>query len=245
MSRPHGRWAEPAAPACLAACFALGVALLLLSCHGPPEAPGGSYFPMVPETRWVYALRSPRGSSQIEVRARGERSLPGRAQPVFVMDETIRGFGAGFVETSPVAYVVEGGYVARITAVDYAESGALRALGEADATLVLPLDPRPGQRWSQQTTLFQTPEGGGGSMGWSAEVRPLTSVVVPAGRFDDVVEIELVYSNLGGGSAEPQVLYRDYYARGVGLVRSVAVDPRDASAVQVEQVLLEHHPAAR
>lgn len=218
------------------------VGCLLCACRTMPPPTESGYFPMVPGARWVYELRSPLGNGEIEVRARGSMLLPGHAVSVFVMDETVRGSDFAFVETSPVAYVIQGDYVARIGAVDYSASNELLSLGEDPPTLVLPLDPRPGQRWSQRTTLFGTAEGPGAFMGWTSSVRAAASLRVPAGRFDDVLEVRSAYRDRAGGDAEPRIVYRDYYARGVGLVRSVAEDPSGDPAKRVEQVLIEYRP---
>ena len=214
---------------CWGASLALIALGLLLACRPPQQPASGAsadqYFPMIEGAQWVYQLRSGMGRLEIEVTARGQMSLPGAAGQAFVMDEKNRGPDLGFVETSPVAYVVREGYVARISGISYDDSGGLRLLGQDSPTWILPLDPKPGYRWSQQTRLFQTPEGGGAQLGWSGLVKARTRVAVPAGHLDDVAEIETLYRNATGRDLAPQVRYRDYYARGVGLVRSVTEDP--------------------
>lgn len=200
------------------------------------------YFPMIGGGRWVYRLSTGRGNLQMEVTARGEMALPDGRGNAFVMDERNLGPNLGFVETSPVAYVAHEGYVARINAIDYDASGQLRTMGLDEPTWVLPLDAAPGQRWVQSTGLFQTPEGGGAQLGWSGEIKALTSVTVPAGRFDDVLEVEIQYRDTTGGDAmASEVVYHDYYARGVGLVRSVSEGRGEGSQMRIEQVLLEYH----
>lgn len=205
-----------------------------------PEAQ--AYFPMVDGGRWVYRLATPAGDLEVEVTARGEMELPGGRGIAFIMDEKNLGPDLGFVETSPVAYVTDGGYVARFSAVDYDTSGTLRMMGLDEPAWVLPLEAAPGHRWVQHTGLFQTPEGGGAELGWSGEVKPLTSVTVPAGHFDDVLEVETHYRDAsGGGGMVDDVVYSDYYARGVGLVRSISQGPSGAPGTRIEQVLLEYH----
>jgi hypothetical protein len=153
------------------------------------------------------------------------------------MDERNRGPDLGFVETAPVAYLVREGYVARISAVDYDAQGKLRLLGEEEPTWILPLDPRPGLAWKQETRLFQMPEGGGARFSWDGEVRPRTAIRVPAGSFADVAEVETRYRDLSEASVAPRVIYHDFYARGVGLVRSVTEDPSGDAANRVELLL--------
>jgi hypothetical protein len=173
------------------------------------------------------------------VTAVGEKPLPGGLGKVFVMEERNRGPSFGFAEVAPVGYLVRDAYVARLAGIDYDDAGDLRVLGQDEATWILPLDPEPGHAWGQRTRMFQTPEGGGGDLGWSGEVKPRTTVRVPAGRFEDVVEIETVYRDASEGIA-PKIRYRDFYARGVGLVKSVTEDPSGDRSHRIEQVLLQY-----
>jgi hypothetical protein len=227
-------------------CFALLALLLLLAACGERSQPQSGparvdYFPLVPGMRWLYSLRSSLGDVEVEVTARGDMPLPRDRGHVFVMEEKNLGPSLGFVEIAPVGYVVTQGYVGRIAGIDYDGSGQLRLLGQDEPTWILPLDPQPGHGWGQQTAIFQTPEGGGGRLGWSSEVKPRTTVTVPAGRFEDVVEVETVYRDVSEGKGEAKVVYRDYYARGVGLVRSVTEGPSGDAGNLIEQDLLEYH----
>jgi hypothetical protein len=193
---------------------------------------------MVPGAQWVYAMRSSLGKLEVEVTAVGEMPLPGDRGEVFVMEEKNRGPSLGFAPVAPVGYLVQDAYVARLSGIDYDDSGALRLLGQDEPTWMLPLDPEPGSDWTQQTRIFQTPEGGGGELAWRGEVKPRTTVTVPAGRFEDAVEIQTFYRDTSKGIA-PEIVYRDYYVRGIGLVKSVSEDPSGDASHRIEQVLLE------
>jgi len=201
-----------------------------------------SYFPMVQGARWLYELRTGYGGLKLEVVARGLLPVSGSDTRLFVMDERNEGPGLGFVETAPVGYVVEDGYVARFAGVDYAEAGVLRMLGRDEPTRVLPVAPEAGQSWSQHHSLFATPEGGGGKLGWSARIESLDSLRVPAGTFRDVLVVRSSYANESEYENGPptEVFYEDYYARGVGLIRSVTRDTEGGSTRVVEQLLLEY-----
>ncbi len=120
------------------------------------------------------------------------------------------------------------------------ERAGLRLLGRFEPTWILPADPKPGLRWEQETDMFGNAGAGGAKMGWSGEVRPRTSVKVPAGRFDDVLEIHSQYHDASEGSLEPKAIYKDYYARGVGLIQSVTEDPSGNEENRILQVLLEY-----
>ena len=231
-------------PGSRASLLALAAFVLVAGC-GPASQPatgvaGDAYFPMVAGARWLYSLRSDLGRLEVEVTARGEMPLPGAGGAVFVMDERNLGPDLGFAETAPVGYVVEEGYVARIAGLGYDASGHLRLLGQDQPTRILPLEPTPGHRWGQETQLFRTPDGGGARLGWTGEVKTLTPLSVPAGRFEEVVELETLYRDASQGEIAVNVIYRDYYARGVGLVRSVTEDPSGDPAHRIEQVLLEY-----
>lgn len=220
-------------------------ALLALGCSRANHPAEGSaaeeYFPLVEGAHWVYEVRSTLGSLKLESTARGLLTLPQERGEVFVVDETNLGPSLGFVETSPVGYYAsEEGYLTRLTAIDYDDDGELRFVGEEDPTWFLPLEPREGHRWGQLTKMFQTPEGGGGDLGWNGEIRGLTEVSVPAGDFKDAIEVRLTYRDAGEPGVEPLMIYWDYYVRGVGLVRSVAEDPGGDDTKRIETVLLSY-----
>jgi hypothetical protein len=225
---------------------AVAAAGLLAGCRGDAVPATGeaaaSYFPMVPGAHWRYELQTELGGLELDVVARGSMPVRGREGLVFVMEEKNEGPDFGFVRTAPVGYVVEEGFVARFAGVDYVGDDELLLLGRDEPTRVLPLEPEVGQSWDQHHSMFATPEGGGGKMGWSARVESLASLRVPAGTFRDVVVIHSTYTNESEYEHGPatRVFYEDYYARGVGLVRSVTRDTEGGSERVVEQVLLEY-----
>lgn len=200
---------------------------------------GEAYFPLVAESHWTYEIRSEIGRTQLEVRALGERSLPPYGL-VFLMEESTPEQVLGFAKTAPVAYVRDDGYVARIAGLGYDSHGLLRPLGQDAPTWILPREPRNGAEWTQENRLFGGPgEGSGARMRWSGSVRVLPELRVPAGTFDEVLEVRTAYRD-PVASADPQVIYVDHYARGVGLLHSVTFDPQAEGRVVVEQWLLTY-----
>lgn len=231
--------AVPGTVAVLLLCLALaGLAACSEGGSGTP-VPGLGYFPLAEGAVWKYELRTAAGALKLEVTARGEMELPDGGGEAFVMDERNLGPSMGFEETAPVAYRVEGGYVSQIKAVGYDSQGQLRLLGQSQPTRILPIDPVAGQAWGQDHSLFDTPEGGGAEIGWSSDVIGQTQVTVPAGTFD-VVEVASRYYDGHDRDLAPKVLYRDFYAKGVGLVRSLAEDPSGDASHTIEQVLLSY-----
>jgi len=222
---------------------ALWVALLL-SCGDSRQPASGdaavSYFPMVGGTSWRYVISTADGSLEVEVTAKGATTVPGEDAEIFLMDERNLGPDFGFDEVAPVGYLVEEGFVARIEGIGYDGAGVLRRLGQDIATRVLPVDPQPGDSWEQSNRLFGTPEGGGASMGWLSHVGELTQVSVPAGRFEDVVEVVTTYFDDARDPQKAKVVYHDYYVRGVGLVKSVTEDPSGDPSNRIEQVLVDY-----
>lgn len=187
----------------------------------PPRAAGAageSYFPMLAGTRWVYAVSGLLERGGLEVVARGVRPVRGAPAPLFLVDEAASGgpFGG---DRGLAGYLVVEGYVGRFSFLSEDADGSVRLVG-SEPTWVLPVDPRAGQRWRQRTHVFTTPESAGGAQSWEGEVERAAAVSVPAGRFEDVLVVRSRTRD-PTVSDEPLVSYEDYYARGVGLVRSV------------------------
>jgi hypothetical protein len=52
--------------------------------------------------------------------------------------------------------------------------------------------------------------------------------------------VQTVYRDASLDDLDPKVVYHDFYARGVGLVKSRTLDPSGNSANTVEQVLVSY-----
>jgi hypothetical protein len=195
---------------------------------------------MVPGARWVYTLDLGVAETEIEVEARGAMPVPGFADPVFIVDESNHGETFGMVERAPTGYVVIGDYLARLTGIDYDKEGKLQTLGEGAPAWILPVVPQPGQNWTQKTQMFTTPEGGGATLDWTGRVISVGRMRVPAGEFDDVVEVHVEYWDRSVNEDGPVMTYDDSYARGVGLIRSVTRNAMQGSGQIVEQRLVRY-----
>ncbi len=220
------------------------VCAALLAC-APDRQPatgeaGEDYFPLVEGTRWKYQLQSPVGELEVEMKAIGDRELP-RFGPAFIIEERNLGAAMGFVRTAPVAYLQDDEFHLRLVGIDYNDKGDLVLLGEDFPVRLLPTEPEDGQSWQQSTRMFGTPEGGGGKLGWDGKVSHVDEVTVPAGTFRDVLLVETVYIDESESTPEPQVAYRDYYARGVGLIKSETDDMEKSEKNHMEQLLLEYN----
>jgi hypothetical protein len=212
---------------------ALALAGMLLACAGcqRPAEPE-TWLPRVAGALWVYERRTPDGHSELRVDALGERQIPRLDRVVFLMRET-HSAAEGFDAANPVGYVEQDGYLARLEGLVYDRDGRLRMLGDGQATRVLPLAPRPGAHWVQETRVLAA--GGGGSrQRWTASVRTHEPVEVPAGPFGDVIEVRTTLRDARGAV---RARYRDVFAREVGLIYGVAFGPQDPAPVEELRLL--------
>jgi hypothetical protein len=189
----------------------------------PPRAPGvaaQAWFPLVDGGRWVYEVRAGFGKSRLEVTAQGLRAVKGAPAPLFIMQERSVGGPFGMQDDGLAGYLIADGYLSRFSFLSRDPDGGIRLMG-SEPTRVLPVEPREGEGWMEQTHVFTTPESRGGEQTWRASVERVKSLRVPAGTFHDLLLVRSDYLD-PTVSKEPLVSYEDYYARGVGLVRSVS-----------------------
>ena len=221
------------------AVFALA---LLAGCRGspPPRAPGAAsadFFPLVKNAHWVYRLDLVVTKTQIEVVAKGQTEVEGLDTAPFVMDERNLGQNFGMAPVGPTAYVTEDGFLARYSGLDYTSGDHLKMLGREDPTRVIPLGATPGAEWTNETRLMEQPEGGGGLIKWTGRTKLADAVTVPAGTFSDVILVETEYWDPQIDADNPLISYQDWYARGVGLLRSVTRNAREGNKLMAEQTL--------
>jgi len=210
----------------------------------PTRASGNAekdYFPLVPGARWRYKLALEIGAAEVEVVARGDTTVEGLAGLAFVMDEHALGAEAlGIAEVGPTAYVARDGFLCRYTGLDYRSPDHLKMLGQEDPARVMPIGGAAGQEWTNETRLLQQPEnGGGGLIKWTGRTKRVDVLLVPAGEFKDVLLVETEYWDESISKDEPLLAFEDYYARGVGLLRSVTKNLAAGGAQMAEQTLLD------
>jgi hypothetical protein len=206
-----------------------------------PGVAAQEYFPLVPGAHWRYKLALEIGSGEVEIVARGDAAIEGLAGLAFVMDEhALSAEQLGIAEVGPTAYVARDGFLCRYTGLDYREPERLRMLGGEDPARVMPLGATPGSSWTHETRLLEQPEnGGGGFIKWTGRTKQVPELVVPAGAFVDVLLVETEYWDPSVNADAPLLGYQDYYARGVGLLRSVTKNLRDGGIQMAEQTLLD------
>jgi len=226
------------------AALALGAAAVGCAFAPPPHASGAAgreYFPLLPGAHWVYELHTgPFSHTTLDVTARGERPVRGSPTGIFVFEERTADELYGLDPSGLVGYRVADGYLTRVPALEMGTDGVVRIFGR-DGIGMLPLEPQPGQRWADQVAVFDAPGGTGQSkQSWTATVESVGSMHVPAGTFDDVIVVRSEQWDREWRETEPLHSYEDYYARGVGLIRSVAHNhTRFLPIAEMEQELVE------
>src|SRR5258706_564796 len=223
---------------------ALALLLGIASCASapPPHANGAAgreYFPLLPGAHWLYELHTgPFSHTTLDVTARGERPVRGSETGIFVVEERAAGQLFGLEPSGLVGFRVADGYMTRVPALELGADGVVRVFGR-DGVMVLPLDPQPGQRWTDRVEVFDhTP--GESAQSWTARIENVGRLHVPAGTFDDVIVVRSEQWDRGWRENEPLHSYEDYYARGVGLIRSVAHNhTRWLPIAEIEQELVE------
>lgn len=226
----------------------LALCLILAACKGEPELASGAaaqqYFPLVAGAHWVYRMDLGPNRGELEIVGRGTKSVPGFDGEVFINDEVIDGEAIGFADVAPVGYLTVEGFLGQVSGLDYDEKGDVRVLAGEDPKRILPVDPQQGATWEETSRMFELPEGGGGVSRWSRRIEARESLEVPAGTFRDVLMVESKYWD-DDAEEKPLMRYEDYYARGVGLIRSVTYNEQAGGGQVVEQSLLRYDfPAA-
>jgi hypothetical protein len=232
----------------------LTLCLILAACSPSAPSPVASgsaaeeYFPLIVGARWVYEIDfGELRKGEVEIVGRGQRSVPGFDEGLFINDEVIDGEAVGFADVAPVGYLPIEGYLGQVSGLDYDDKGGVRVLGGEDPKRLLPLEPRQGSTWEERAKIFELPEGGGGVTRWSRRIDWHESLEVPAGTFREVLVVESTYWDDTLSPDQPMLRFEDYYARGVGLLRSVTFDEQSNGRLVVQQNLLRYsfpEPAA-
>ena len=167
-----------------------------------------------------------------------------------IVDERYGDRPAG--ERYPIVYCAEGGFLHRVMSLEYrGESLADNGLRSGEIKF-LPVDLGRASSWEGRTNAYQLPDGSG------FEVRQLHQVFVQrepvevtAGRFEHCARVETtaIHSATGpdGSAVGARVVYyySDWYAPGVGLIRT---EQRSATAevlATVELVSYQIAPGTR
>ena len=217
-------------PRCAAILASLGLSIGLTALAGCASTPiphaGGAaardYFPLLPGAHWVYELSTgPFTHTTLDVTARGLKPVRGSNDGIFVVEERTETEVFGLDPLGLVGYQVGDGFMRRVPALELDPDGIVHVFGR-DGISFLPTDPQPGQQWSDEVAVFDAPAATKAKQSWTARVEKVGSVRVAAGTFEDVIVVRSEQWDRDWKADEPLHSYEDYYARGVGLIRSVA-----------------------
>lgn len=211
-------------------------------------APTADYFPLNPSSHWEYVLNRGTESSPLRfdasVQATDFQGPSGHT--CRIVDEHYGDRPAH--ERAPIVYCSEGGFIHRVMSFEYRgeslEDTGLRS-GEVK---FLPVNLTSTQTWEGRTSAYQLPDGSG------FEVRQLHQVFVqgepievPAGRFDHCARVETTAihsaTSPDGSAVGPRIVYyySDWYAPGVGLIRT---EQRNAASDVVATIELVSYRVA-
>ncbi|MGH7819980.1 MAG: hypothetical protein ACREQ9_09415 [Candidatus Binatia bacterium] len=195
------------------------------SAEPEPAEQVAELFPLRPGTFWVYRVQDFDGQVTLQrVLVRGKLYLKTLEAPGMVVDESggVSGELSLDVEWHPVVYYRRGDFLYKFSGLDY-DGEKLRevrlGIGEEK---VLPSDPFRYPAWESDFEVFRLNEQTAyGIRTYSIAEQERAPVEVHAGTFDGCVRVET--RSVTRHPRGRVVLYRylDWYAPGVGLVKSV------------------------
>ena len=209
--------------------------------HADPD-----FFPLAPHSRWEYVIsrREGRESFRFVATVRQDEFLAKDGRACSIVDERYTDASAG--QRFPVIYCAEGGFLHRVMSLEYRgealEDNGLRS-GEIK---FLPTDLSHAHAWEGRTNAYRLSDGSGFDV---EQYHQVTSepepVVVPAGEFPRCVRVETTAVHLaigaGGEPIGPRFVYyySDWYAPGVGLVKTEQRSPGAEVLATIELVTYE------
>src|SRR5690242_8365407 len=187
----------------------------------------GEFFPLHPGTLWVYEVRDAEGRIALErVLVRGAYHLKTQETDATIVEESGGVTGELDLDVSwhPVVYYRRGQFLYKFSGVNYVDDELHELpLGEGEEK-VLPEDPAEHRRWESDFEIFRSEGSGYGAKIVSVVQPGLESVRVRAGTFRKCLRVEsesiLATRSPQLGGTDVVFRYSDWYAPGVGLVKS-------------------------
>jgi hypothetical protein len=216
--------------------------------HGSAPA-AADFFPLAPNSHWEYLVsRLPHGEHfRFAATVRPDEFAAPNGHRCRIVEERYGDLAPD--ERFPIVYCAEGGFLHRVMSLEYRgeslEDNGLRS-GEVK---FLPMNLGQASTWEGLTNAYRLPDGSG------FEVRQLHKVSaqpepveVPAGRFERCARVETtaVHTAIGpdGSPVGPRIVYyySDWYAPGVGLIRT---EQRSATAEVLATIELVSYQIGR
>jgi hypothetical protein len=200
---------------------------------GPLSGIGREFFPLRPGTFWVYEVHDFHGQVDLKrVVVRGSFYLKTQEANGMVVEESGGNTDELLFDVSwhPVAYYRRGEFLYKFSGLSYvgAELREFR-IGQGEEK-VLPQDPSAHPEWENDFQIFHVGQGVGyGTRTLSSAHTPNDTITVRAGKFRDCLRVETrtVSTSLPREPQGAEVIfhYTDWYAPGIGLVKSIVEVP--------------------
>ena len=236
----------------LAPILALSLAASLTGCERThaqfDPASAGAFFPLTPSSVWTYRInsKSQRQTYVVTDKVLGVKYVPALNVTGQVVEEYYNLDRGG---SRPIVYVTKDGYLSRLSGLEYAKADIQTpAWGRSEEGDFMPARMVPEVSWS--STIFPF-----GHMPDAFDIKQThrtvfepAEVVVPAGRYTGCMRIDTLATYEGGSFVKnskrnSSLLYRDWYAANVGLVKTEVLEGGERGS-QMELVeLLKFNPA--
>jgi DUF3108-like len=192
----------------------------------------GAFFPLTPSTVWSYRVdsKSQRQTYVVTDKVLGVEYVPSLNVTGEVVEEYYNFDRGG---SRPIVYVTKDGYLTRLSGLEYSkEDIQTPAWGRSEEREFMPARMVPEVSWS--STIFPF-----GHMPDAFDIKQThrtvfepDDVVVPAGRYSGCMRIDTFATYEGGSFAKnmksnSNLLYRDWYAPNVGLVKTEVLEGGD------------------
>ncbi|MGH7803591.1 MAG: TapB family protein, partial [Candidatus Binatia bacterium] len=211
-------------------------------------APVERYFPLTKRSRWTYRVQELRKNFDYvnRVRVFGPKFFESMKKEVVEVEESYSSTGNGVFlleEQEPIVYFRENGYLNRVFLTQ--QGGKLVPASGSGDSRFLPEIIVPGSTWDSDSQAFRV----GTDLGFKVAHRHTIaleeqSITVPAGTFEDCLRID-TFSTHGPGSGrlpdeELTFYYSDWYAPGVGLVRTQQWDDAEHAKERTRIELVDY-----
>lgn len=201
----------------------------------PFASSNGDFFPLEPGSIWIYEVTNARGDATLQrVLVRGPLWLETQRTTGTVVEESggVAGEPSFDDAWQPIAYYRRGDFLYKYSGLGYAGSEIMELrLGEGEE-IVLPADPSLHPEWESAFEVFSVGENGGFGLRASSRAETMRdSVTVRAGRYRNCLRVSTETLSDGREGDPLRFHYVDWYAPGIGLVKSIVTTSGEARPI--------------
>jgi len=219
--------------------------------RGRPDGAVANFFPLPPGSSWEYVVSRRADGAPLRFTAvvRPTEFIGPHGHACRIVDER---YGVRpSDEPSPILYCTEGGYLHRVMSLEY-RGESLEDTGMRSGELkFLPVNLTATPAWEGRTNAYQLPDGSGYEVHQLHQVYTQQEPIeVPAGRFEHCARVETTAihsaTSTDGTAIGPRIVYyySDWYAPGVGLIRTEQRSATSEVLATVELVSFRVSPEA-